>query len=95
VKKIVKTYEPSGFSLGGVPIYFDKYEEIEMTVNATIQDQLHVIEECIDNIEEEANKRDLEQDDVNAIVDLMEKSEEKLVALLSKHGVEFGDERVD
>jgi hypothetical protein len=49
----------------------------------------------IDAIIEVARDKGLQPDEIDAIVSMMETSEERLVALLNDFGVEFGDERVD
>jgi len=62
---------------------------------STIAVELKCIEDAVNEIIGIAKGKGLTGDDINLIVDMMEKSEERLVTLLSDFGLEFGDERVD
>lgn len=65
---------------------------------SALTDILQDIDEDVDRVVEEVHGKHAEtlaDEDANAIMETMQKIEDKLSNLLAEYGVEIGDERVD
>lgn len=63
-----------------------------------VQEILKDLDEDVDRVIEEIhahNKDKLNDEEAGAIIDTMQKIEDKLSNLLAEYGVEIGDERID
>lgn len=64
----------------------------------SIQEILKDLDEDVDRVIEEIHnisKDKLDDEEAGAIIDAMQKLEDKLSNLLAEYGVEIGDERID